>query len=135
MTYVLEKITPADIEKIFANADETKRSHLRMRGGHFADGIDSVWAVDRERNMYLLGAPTVEARSPYAYFYFYFNSVTYGFRINKSRQEAVQLDDIPPDSMLAKFKKEVTEAFSVHRLCGLPDQEPPFLPMFEECKE
>lgn len=135
MTYVLEKITPADIEKIFADADEIKRSHLRMRGGHFVDGIDSVWAIDRERNMYLLCAPTFEARSPYAYFYFFFNSVTYGFRINKSKQEAIELDDIPPNGVFSKFKKEVLEAFAVHRFCGLPDQEAPFLPTFKESKE
>ncbi len=104
-------------------------------GGHFVKGVDSVWAIDKERNMYLLSASTVEARSPYAYFYFHFNSVTYGFRINKFRQEALQLDDIPSDSILAEFKEEVTQAFAIHRLCGLPEQEPPFVPTFENCEE
>lgn len=131
MAYVLEAIKPIDQEKIVSDADEMKRSHLQMRGGHFNEEVQLVWAIDRERDMYLLGAPTFESRSPYAYFYFHFNSVLYGFRINKSRQEIVQFDDMPHTSILAQFQKELTEAFAVHRFCGLPDQEPPFVPTFK----
>ena len=134
MAYILEKITHADREKILADADSIKRSHLHMRGGYFEDGIDFFWAIDRERDMYLLGAPTVESRSSYAYFYFHINSVMYRLRVKKSKDEAVQLDELPPQSLFNQFKNEVMSAFAVHGLCGLPDGEPPFLPFFEEVK-
>lgn len=128
MTYVLEKITPADIEKIFADADETKRSHLRMRGGHFSDGFDTHWAIDRKNKSYLLRAPTVEARSPFAYFYFHFNEFTYGLRIQTFSNDPVQLDDVPQTAIFEDFKLNLLNAFSVLQA---NEVSPLYVPYFE----
>jgi len=132
MPYVREIIKPADQEKIFADADEIKRSHLRMRGGYFTEGIDAAWAIDRERDLYLLRAPTIEARSPYAYFYFHFHSCMYGFRIRTFSREPIQLNELPPDSSLPQFQKELLDAFEVYQSA---DREPLFTPLFETVKE
>lgn len=132
MPYQLEKITPENQKRIFQNADDIKRSHLLMRGGYFTEDVDINWALDSENDSYLLSAPKFESKSCYAYFYFYFHSKIYGFRIHRDKSTPIVFDDPTPEDAYIEFKQALESAFSVHRFCGLPDQEPPFNPIFSK---
>ncbi|RSZ31141.1 MULTISPECIES: hypothetical protein [unclassified Variovorax] len=114
MSYKLEKITSNDVEKIFSDADETKQSRLRARGGFFFDCSDISWAIDRGRGSYLLRAPTVGARSDYVHFYFHFQSTVYELRVKRfGQKETAKLDQLPPEAIRDEFFDELKAAFLV----------------------
>ncbi|MDR3353182.1 MAG: hypothetical protein LBO00_09350 [Zoogloeaceae bacterium] len=63
MAYVLEKIAPEDLQKIISDADAEKQSRLRYAQKEDQKALTSYrylpthWAIDRERNCYVLMAP------------------------------------------------------------------------------
>ncbi|MFS2036839.1 hypothetical protein ACEN8I_22645 [Polaromonas sp. CT11-55] len=126
MAYILEKISPEDRKKIFADVDEDKQKRLQMRGGHFNNEPDLPWAIDRDRNFYLLRAPTFEARSPYRYFFMHYEGKTYGFRVLDLTDPRVLFEDLVPLELQPALQQEIKAAFTVHKWRGME-----FTPVFD----
>jgi hypothetical protein len=118
MAYIVKEISADDVKKIISDADERKKRHLLARGGYFFDLSDYFWAIDLERNMYLLLAPNLESRSIYSFFYFHFENVTYGFRAEISSSKPLQIDELPSRAKVEIFKAELLEAFEVYQSSG-----------------
>jgi hypothetical protein len=130
MTYVLEKITPNDMEEIMALTDARQRMFLKNRR-FFEDNLDSVRAIDREQGYYLMNAPSQEDRTTTSFFFFHFKGHLFNLAVAGYSGKPVKLIDRPAVSDMKLFQEELTKAFAVHCLSGLPDIEPPFVPTFE----
>jgi hypothetical protein len=118
MAYIVKEISADDASKIISDVDEGKRRHLLGRDGFFSDLSDHFWAIDSERDMYLLRGPNLESRSIYRFFYFHFEGRTYGFRARVFSNAPLQLDDAPDYSKLEVFKAELVKAFEVYQSSG-----------------
>jgi hypothetical protein len=130
MAYVLEKMTPADIEKITAAADDRQKIFLKNRR-FFEDNLDMVWTIDKERGFCLLNAPSQEHMTSTSFFFFYFNKFLYTLAIAGYSNTTVQLPVKPPKDEMELFKLELTDAFAVHGLAGMPEIEAKVVPVFE----
>ena len=136
MTYVLEKITSDDQQKILAVADERQRARLKA-SSFFRVHDDLVWAINKEHGHYLMRAPWQGPDSTIPHFFFHFKGRLFNLAVYMNFEEAadlykpVQLIDKPSANELQLFQFELKEAFSVHRLSGRPEMEPPFSPTFE----
>ena len=136
MTYVLEKITSDDQQKILAVADERQRARLKA-SSFFSVNDDLPWAINKERGYYLMRAPWLGPNSTIPYFFFHFNGQLFNLAVYMNFDEAgdlykpVHLIDKPSADGLKLFQFELKEAFSIHRLSGRPEMEPPFSPTFE----
>lgn len=130
MAYVLEKMTPADIETITAVADERQKMFLESHQ-YFKHRPDMVWAINKERGFFLLNAPTQEHMTSTVFFAFYFNKFLYTLAIPGYSNTRVQLPVKPPKEEMELFKSELTDAFAVHGLAGMPEIEPKVVPVFE----
>lgn len=123
MAYVLEKILPADQEKILAdaNCDQEKRNWLIYRK-HFKYNPELSWTVERERNIYMFLAPRTREQSGEDHYYFYFNSRLYGFHLEGGPfvGKLVAFDDavLPPQPLLDELQREIVAAFAVYGRSG-----------------
>ncbi|GHT87185.1 hypothetical protein AGMMS49960_01010 [Betaproteobacteria bacterium] len=115
MAYVLEEITPEDQQKIIDDADAYKKSGLiyAQKDGSFAKD----WAVDRERNHYLLMAPTVTGEDigvpPY---YIFTEGRMYLIRRNGWWGYRFFFDEknLPPQEKMLRVQRETELAFRCH---------------------
>lgn len=136
MTYVLEKITFDDQQRILAIADERQRTRLKAYG-FFKDRPNLVWAINKRFGYFLMNAPRQGEALNTPCFFFYFNrklfnlSVASNFATPGAPYKPIRLSENPPAAELAAFQAELTNAFAVHCLSGLPNMEPPFIPTFE----
>lgn len=115
MAYVLEKITPADQEKILKDAEcDANKKNLLTRSRLFRDSVGNEWAVDRDKNSYLLWVPPPPRSQAHCY-YFYFHDFLYALRFDSYVDCVIHFDDarLPDQSLLPEFKKAIIDAFSV----------------------
>jgi hypothetical protein len=122
MAYVLEKLTPEDIQKIIDDAATHSAERQRWLGYARKDGkFPESWAIDRERNHYLFEGPflfahEVEARPYYVFVYgrmYIFNWVTltqFDFFIDE------HVLPLPED--LLRIQQEVVLALQCHGTGG-----------------
>lgn len=119
MTYVLDSISPADREKIIqdAAADIEKRDWLiyAIKWKTFAD----TWAVDKQRNCYLLLMPPRIREESDEDIYFAF----VGGRMYKINRlgffgDRVYFDEQSAEAVPSIVEEEVTAAFAVYGCWG-----------------
>ena len=121
MTYVLEKITPEDQEKIIKDAvcDPKKQERLTYAMAH--QEFTQSWVIDRERNCYLLRMPSTMREEDWDTPYFIFVDGCM-YRINREGQAGhrVYFDEavLPTASSLTKLQDEIRAAFAVYGCWG-----------------
>lgn len=120
MAYVVDKLTPADCERILADADERKRRRLNLRGEFVEDSVGMNWTVDRERNFYLLPAPRRDIRSMEAHFYMFLHGRMYELRVKGLSGPEVIIEDEVSTVERGNLEREFTEAIGVQGFRGRP---------------
>ncbi len=130
MAYVLEKLTPADIETITAVADERQKLSLKNRN-FYQDNLDMVLTINKEKGFFLLNAPSQEHMTSTTFFFYYFNKFLYTLAIPSLSNTKVQLPLRPPKDEMELFKSELTDAFAVHGLSGRLEFSGAIVPVFE----
>lgn len=136
MTYVLEKTTEDDQQKILALADERQRIRLKAYG-FFRDRPDLAWAINKEKGYFLMNAPRQGDGLTTPHFFFYFNGKLFNLSVVSSvdasgaRCKPVRLSEWPATDELELFKSELRDAFAVHCLAGMPEIEALYVPTFE----
>jgi hypothetical protein len=113
MTYVLEKITPEDQQKIINDANPRLREYLcqAQRRGKFP----TSWAIDRERNHYLFRGPMFFREDiNYPYYVFAYGRM-YLFRRNTPEDSFFfdEKEPSPPEE-LSRVQAEVELALPCH---------------------
>jgi hypothetical protein len=119
MTYVLAPISPTDREKIIQDAatdiEKQKRLLYAIKWKIFAE----TWAVDRERNCYLLQTPaqTREESDEDSYFAFVDGNM---YKINRLGffGDWVYFDEQSAEAVPSSVAEEVTAAFAVYGCWG-----------------
>ncbi|GHU12872.1 hypothetical protein AGMMS50225_21720 [Betaproteobacteria bacterium] len=119
MAYVLEEIAPEDQQKIIDDADAYKKSLLicAQKDGSFAKD----WAVDRERNHYLLMAPAMMPEDTFAPPYYIFTEGRmYLIRRNGWWGYRFFFDEknLPPQEEMLRVQRETELAFRCHGSYG-----------------
>ncbi|MEJ8849677.1 hypothetical protein [Variovorax rhizosphaerae] len=123
MTYVLEKIQPIDAEKILRDAEPNRPISLSLLNEqYFKNNQDLNWAIDRSRNMYLLGAPVKPWQEVGPGFLFYFKGVLQEFNLQSHFHGNLVIfpgGPSPTTIPSIEFKEELTAAFAVFGRQGL----------------
>jgi hypothetical protein len=112
MTYVLEKITLEDQEKIIKDAACDARKRLALNFDKQRKIFREFWAIDRERDYYLLRAPLEERpESSTRGFYMFFDGVIYDVYLENmfDNKTSFKPNVKPSPQLLA----EITAAFTV----------------------
>jgi hypothetical protein len=121
MAYALEKITLEDQKKILedAKSDTAKQQRLAYAIKHHE--FTENWAVDRERNSYLLRMPSPTREESWDVPYFVFTKSDM-YRINREGQAGHRMyfDEkiLPAASLLTELEEEIRAAFAVHGCWG-----------------
>ena len=121
MAYVLENITPTEQEKIISDAEghPSDRNSLIHAKDH--QEFPSTWAVDKERNCYLLTAPvgTREEVTNRPYFFFWDNKLYKFFREGWFGHNFRFKEEIASsDAFLITLQSEIALAFAVYGESG-----------------
>jgi hypothetical protein len=121
MSYVLEKITSKDQERIIGDAGQIPRRQADLiYARDHNDGFPRTWAIDRERNCYMLQVPTF-AREPWIGTYLlFFDRVAYLAVSADLFARRMYFDDVhkPPSSLLAEVTREFVAALEVYGMFG-----------------
>jgi hypothetical protein len=130
MKYELKIMTRADVESVLAVADD--RQIIRLKAFKFFEHRpDMSWAINSDNGYYLMEAPRQEDRTSTRYFFFYFGGKLRDLAVAGYTGKPVHFLKEPEAEEMKELQSELTAAFAVHRLSGLPDIEPPFVPTFE----
>lgn len=130
MTYVVEKITPEDQEKILRDAACDPEKFKRLTIG-FRDSDPKVthWIIERKRDYYMLTKPcSVRREAGDLRRYFFFKGGMYEISQLQFFGPEIAIIDLPPESQLEEFKQEVTAAY----MATGPDGS--FMPVFTPWK-
>lgn len=120
MAYVLEPITPADIDKMISDTAGTPRTQGDLIIAKTYRGFPETWAIDRNRNYYFLGKPMPSLEQlfdrPYCIFA---RGQMYTIRV-EGRGNRVYFDgeNLPPAHLLAEVQDEIKAAFIVYGRWG-----------------
>lgn len=121
MTYVLEKITPEDQKKIIEDASSNLHKQQRLAYAMERQEFTESWAVDKDRNCYLLRMPCTMREEEWDTPYLVFVKGEM-YRINREGQAGhrVYFDEelLPAAPLLAELQEEIRTAFSVHGCWG-----------------
>lgn len=101
----------------------------------FWEEKDMTWAVNRESDSYLTSAPhPYSVGMPVVWFYFYFHSKMYCFRVGSEVRPLVEYhEEAPAPDIYEEFKHELRNAFSIYSIYGHKyEKEAPFIPVFAE---
>jgi len=97
MTYVLEKITAADREKIMADLESDQEKKLRVIGDKTLTSLgDLNWAVDRESNSYIFLAPTIREQAINPRFFFFYKDTWYELYVKAMFENLVHFESPEP---------------------------------------
>ena len=116
MTYVLEKITPEDQEKILSDLESEQLKKLRVIGDRiFIRAGDQNWAIDQKANSYIFIAPTTMEQAINPRFYFFYKSVWYELWVNDLFGNLVHFDSPEPVEIQEReeFRKNLKDALFV----------------------
>lgn len=137
MGYVLEKISDADLKKIYSDAacNPSKQRLLKIR--RFLDEPTGLtWAVDRERDIYLLHGPNPRPEPTFGgYYIFHFSKNMLWLRVKGITDQTIYVED---GQSFAKYltrdlQEEIKAAFSVYGRTGEgPAGDFRFSPIFEK---
>lgn len=133
MPYTLEIITPEARERITRDAGPKQERYMLRTS--FWEEKDLTWAVNRESDSYLTSAPHLyPVGSPMLWFYFYFQSKMYCFRVGSEARPLVDFyEEKPSSDIYENFKQELRNAFSVYSLYGHKyREENAFTPIFSD---
>lgn len=122
MPYVLEAITAADQEKIIQDTASDVEKRTKLSAAKKANCFTDTWAIDKEKNCYLLLMPfAMREETTDKPYYAFVNGCMY--RINRVGQEGdeVYFDEpsLPAQDVLAVVETEVAAAFSVYGSMGV----------------
>lgn len=120
MSYVLEKVTPEDQQRILSDANDSQKRKI-LTSQFFANSPDLTWAVDRDRGCYLVFAPRLTREdgeiSP---FYFHLGTQLIEFYVPTNLGNAVTFVSLPamtPDEY-HNLKVEIAAAFLTYGRFG-----------------
>ena len=95
MPYTLEIITLEARERITRDAGPKQERYMLPTS--FWDEKDMTWAVNRESDSYLTSAPhPYSVGMPVVWFYFYFHSKMYCFRVGSEVRPLVEFHEEAP---------------------------------------
>lgn len=116
MAYVLEKITPENIEKILLDLESDQAKKKRVIG----DGIltrtrDVNWAVNRECNSYIFHAPTTREQAINPRFYFFYQNAWYEIWVNDLFGNVLHFESPEPTSEAERheFRRQLKDALFI----------------------
>ncbi|WP_426210240.1 hypothetical protein [Massilia sp. TWP1-3-3] len=116
MAYHLEPITKADHEKIFQDAEAFPRKKSWMTAAVAASAFPKNWAVDRERNCYLLCMPIMVRTDSMEEGYIAFvERHMHQVKLPNVFGQTVYIDEVPLPSgeALAALHQEISAGFAV----------------------
>lgn len=121
MTYLLKKITLKDQEKIIEDASTNSREQQRLAFAMKRQEFTDSWAIDRDRNYYLLLMPCAMREEQWDTPYLVFVKGEM-YRINRKGQAGHQFyfdeEVLPATPLLAELQEEIRTAFAVYGCWG-----------------
>jgi hypothetical protein len=117
MTYVLEKISVSDQEKIILDAAQNHSAEGHLTYAKRVNLFTKSWAIDKQRNSYLFAMPrTMREHSDNRNYYFYFEGVLHRFYLEAWFGNTARLEYPVTNSpvLLLKLQTELTNAFAVY---------------------
>jgi hypothetical protein len=119
MAYVLAKITPEDQQKILADAecDLSKKRDLAYAIKH--GDLTKNWAIDRNKNCYLLFAPVIVREVDWEFFIFCDGNI-FGINFENPFSDKVFIESSSKLSQekKARLQSEIRDSFSVYGRFG-----------------
>lgn len=122
MPYVLEKLTDSDRKKILHDSvcDAKKLKHLLARGGYFHEHDGLSWAINNEKDSYLLLAPKFDVMASYNPYFFFYNGYLYKLTLVSVEKRILRFEEnMKSGSFPSELKDEIKEAFRVHGIYGM----------------
>lgn len=132
MTYILEKITPADIEIIRTLGNARQRQRMSPRFRFFEDNDPMVRAINKESGYFLMMAPKEEIFTATQYYFYFFKERLFDITVENFGLKPIQLLDAPSPNDMAEFREELASAFSIHNIFGTSQDKPDFVLKFSE---
>ena len=121
MTYVLEKITPEDQKKIIKDAEFNPNKQERLIYAVKHQEFTESWAIDRERNCYLLKMPSSTREEDWDTPYFIFVKGNM-YRVNREGQAGnnVYFDEelLIAEPLFTELQEEIRAAFAIYGCWG-----------------
>ena len=131
MAYQLETIAQADYEKILKDAASDMDKHSRLTYALKNQIFPRAWAINRERDCYLMDLPLVVREESWGYLAFIDGRM---YRVNRAGyfSHEVYLDEKtqPSDDVLAVVRNELKAAFAVYGANGLGPEDEELHPTF-----
>ena len=131
MAYTLESITQPDQEKIVKDSACDPRKQTRLEYALRSRTFPRVWAVDRERDCYLIMRPVVTREDGLDY-YAFIDGYMYGINKVDLYGHDVYFDEknLPSKEALYAAQQEITSAFEIFGALGTGPTDEPLYPNF-----
>lgn len=121
MTYVLADITEADHEKIKLDASYSREKLRWLNAAVKLEAFPRTWALDRERNCYLMIMPTESRGESVEFSYLMFVEGRF-FKVDRLGAYGGEMcfdeDALPSEVVMDNVKAEVAAAFAVYGAWG-----------------
>ena len=119
MGYVLEDITAEDQERIIRETAQTLGwRHRALVYARDHDEFPKTWAIDRQRNCYMLRLPTL-VRGPTSYLLVFDQQAHLAVSADLFARRMYFDDDVtPPPSLMENVKREFIAALKVYGMFG-----------------
>jgi hypothetical protein len=121
MTYVLEKIKPADAEKILLDSECDLHKHQALLASPLlAHNPDATWAIDRAKNTYLYLISGSNPDSGFIY-YLYHKNTLYEIELEggfSSHRVKFMDSTHPVPPLLYDLQQEIRNAFAIYGRFG-----------------